>query len=191
MPTIKEINDSLKLYKAKLFTKKVWFNKGISFVISLLIVLSLSLPMYFWAINTKTPIYDSWFIRINITLNSGVSFGILKGKTLAIIFIQLFSLIMLLIAFFLVLKWYYSFCILISLHGAVFNFLDRLIDANVPSLGIPKQNSVLDYFQFNMFGTQSAIFNFPDIFILMGIISISLIFLIESFKGKENIKHDI
>ncbi len=191
MLTINETKESLKLYKTKLFTKKVWFNKGISYVISSLIVLSLSLPMYFWAMNAKTPIYDSWFIRINITLNSGVSFGILKGEIVAIILIQLFSIFLLFIAFFLVLKWYYSFCILISLHGATFNFLDRLIDTNVPSLGMVKQNSVLDYFQFNMFGTQSAIFNFPDIFILLGIISISLIFLIESFKRKENIKQDI
>ena len=68
--------------------------------------------------------------------------------------------------------------------GATYNLVDRMVIKEIASLK-QKTNGVLDYFQFF---DKSAIFNFPDFFIITGIIGIclfSFIFFICEYKQKK------
>ena len=117
------------------------------------------------------------FIQIDIALNDGVSFSILSGNVAAIYSLQ--SLMILIILCFLLFckKWYYALTLGTAETGALFNFIDRMVPKCPVSLqpwGI-KTNCVLDYLHFS-FGKTS--FNFPDVFILIGLITSVLIVII-------------
>lgn len=67
-----------------------------------------------------------------------------------------------------------------TITGSLFNLIDRFFPKQIPGEDL-KSHAVLDYLQFNTKHYESAIFNFPDVFILIGIIGCALILIIRCF----------
>ena len=167
----------IKQFLVKKFNKKNTITRLIFSAIAAAVVIICSWPMHAWAMNAEKTHYGDGFIQIDIALNDGVSFSILSGNVAAIYSLQ--SLMILIILCFLLFckKWYYVLTLGTSETGAVFNFIDRTVPKCPVSLqpwGI-KTNCVLDYLHFS-FGKTS--FNFPDVFILIGLIASVLIVII-------------
>ena len=167
----------IKQFLVKNFNKKNTITRLIFFAIAAAVVIICSWPMHAWAMNAEKTHYGDGLIQIDIALNDGVSFSILSGNVAAIYSLQ--SLMILIILCFLLFckKWYYVLTLGTSETGAVFNFIDRTVPKCPVSLqpGSIKTNCVLDYLHFS-FGKTS--FNFPDVFILIGLIASVLIVII-------------
>ena len=161
----------IKLTLKQNFTKKNSLKRLLFFCISAVIVIVCSWPMHTFAMNAKNSHYGNGFIQIDIALNPGIAFSILENKVAAIFCLQ--GLIILILSVFLVFsnKWYYTLFVGFAETGALFNFFDRMITKNPVSISGNKW-CVLDYFHLS-FGKTS--FNFPDMFILFGVISASII----------------
>ncbi|MDR2461921.1 MAG: signal peptidase II [Mycoplasmataceae bacterium] len=169
-----------KSYFKKNFTKKLIYMRIIWSTIGILIVLLTTIPMYIWAANADDYNYGTGnFIDINIVLNSGISFGMFSNNTTFVYFIQWFVSIMILIVAIFSNKWYYSLFLSLSFTGGFFNVIDRLIPVYIKCFNIEKHDQVLDYFHF-VFGNTS--WNFPDAFIISGIIGVSLFYFINLLR---------
>jgi lipoprotein signal peptidase len=62
----------------------------------------------------------------------------------------------------------------------MFNVFDRAIGFNLAYNGLPYHDVVLDYFQFSF---KWGIFNFPDVFVLTGIIGGCVLYIIFSIMA--------
>ena len=159
------------------FNKKNTITRLTFFAIAAVVVIICSWPMHAWAMAAEKTHYGDGLIQIDIALNDGVSFSILSGNVAAIYSLQ--SLMILIISCFLLFckKWYYVLTLGTAETGAAFNFIDRIVPKSPVSLHLPdvSHNCVLDYFHFS-FGKTS--FNFPDIFILIGLITSVLVVII-------------
>ena len=174
MPT--NFNNKQKLFKfnqflTQNFNKKNNLLRLIFFAIASAIVILCSWPMHAFAMNAQNPHYGNGLIQIDIALNDGISFSILSGNTIAIYCLQGTIILIILGCLLFCVKWYYILTLGLAEAGALFNFFDRMIPKDPISLSYAK-SCVLDYFHFS-FGRTS--FNFPDVFILIGIITASLI----------------
>ena len=167
----------IKQFFVRNFNKKNTITRLIFFAIAAVVVIICSWPMHAWAMNAEKTHYGDGLIQIDIALNDGVSFSILSGNVAAIYSLQ--SLMILIISCFLLFckKWYYVLTLGTAETGAAFNFIDRIVPKSPVSLHLPdaSHNCVLDYFHFS-FGKTS--FNFPDIFILIGLITSVLVVII-------------
>ena len=167
----------IKEFFVRNFNKKNTITRLTFFAIAAVVVIICSLPMHAWAMNAEKTHYGDGLIQIDIALNDGVSFSILSGNVAAIYSLQ--SLMILIISCFLLFckKWYYVLTLSTAETGAAFNFIDRIVPKSPVSLHLPdaSHNCVLDYFHFS-FGKTS--FNFPDIFILIGLITSVLVVII-------------
>ncbi len=166
--------NKIKLTLKQNFTKKNSLMRLLFFCISAVVVIICSWPMHTFAMNSSNSHYGNGFIQIEIALNPGIAFSFLENKVAAIFCLQ--GLIILILAFFLIfsIKWYYTLFIGFAETGALFNFFDRMVPKNPISINGNKW-CVLDYFHLS-FGKTS--FNFPDMFILFGVISASIICMI-------------
>lgn len=100
------------------------------------------------------------FFRLTYSKNFGAAFGILEGKRYLFIMFSIIALIFLIYE--LLYKknnklYHYSLILIIS--GIVGNFIDRLF-----------YGFVRDFFDFTLFGYETAIFNLADSFIVIGVI---------------------
>ena len=167
----------IKQFFVRNFNKKNTITRLIFFAIAAVVVIICSWPMHAWAMAAEKTHYGDGLIQIDIALNDGVSFSILSGNVAAIYSLQ--SLMILIISCFLLFckKWYYVLTLGTAETGAAFNFIDRIVPKSPVSLHLPdaSHNCVLDYFHFS-FGKTS--FNFPDIFILIGLITSVLVVII-------------
>ena len=167
----------IKEFFVRNFNKKNTITRLTFFAIAAVVVIICSWPMHAWAMNAEKTHYGDGLIQIDIALNDGVSFSILSGNVAAIYSLQ--SLMILIISCFLLFckKWYYVLTLGTAETGAAFNFIDRIVPKSPVSLHLPdaSHNCVLDYFHFS-FGKTS--FNFPDIFILIGLITSVLVVII-------------
>ncbi|BAC43924.1 lipoprotein signal peptidase [Malacoplasma penetrans] len=123
------------------------------------------------------------FLVINITGNTGVSFGTLGDSNPSLVyFVQ--SIPIVLGFFVLLFSSNYLLDIGVSLvfFGGLSNIIDRSIVDNYKYLsGISTNNAVVDYFQFP-FIKNSAIFNFPDTFVIIGMIFVGIQIIISFVK---------
>ncbi len=183
----------VKTYLAKNFTKKLNLWRLIFFGIGVLVILATALPMELWVISAPKSVYWSGkFIEINIQLNDGISFGMFSGSVALIYFLQIFIVLILLGIYIFIKKKYYQVFVSFAICGGIYNLLDRMVPKELASLvGYKYYNSVLDYFSF--YG-KTAIFNFSDVFVLVGIIGFCVLLVImlivdvvkDSKKEKEN-----
>ncbi len=151
----------IKQFLVKNFNKKNTITRLIFSAIAAAVVIICSWPMHAWAMNAEKTHYGDGLIQIDIALNDGVSFSILSGNVAAIYSLQ--SLMILIILCFLLFckKWYYVLTLGTAETGAVFNFIDRM----VPKCPVSLQP----------WGIKT---NFPDVFILIGLITSVLIVII-------------
>ena len=167
----------IKQFFVRNFNKKNTITRLTFFAIAAVVVIICSWPMHAWAMTAEKTHYGDGLIQIDIALNDGVSFSILSGNVAAIYSLQ--SLMILIISCFLLFckKWYYVLTLGTAETGAAFNFIDRIVPKSPVSMYLPdaSHNCVLDYFHFS-FGKTS--FNFPDIFILIGLITSVLVVII-------------
>ena len=172
-----EKKDKIKQFFVKNFNKKNTITRLIFFAVAAVIVIVCSWPMHAWAMNAEKSTYGGGLIQIDIALNDGVSFSILSGNVAAIYSLQSIMILIILCILLFCKKWYYVLTLGTAETGAIFNFIDRMAPKSPVSLLLPdaKTNCVLDYFHFS-FGKTS--FNFPDVFILIGLISSVLIVIV-------------
>ncbi|AIV03658.1 prolipoprotein signal peptidase [Candidatus Malacoplasma girerdii] len=166
--------------------KQALLNKFYAFIFAAVIVLLCSVTMSIYCCKlTKPTVVDPYrFINISIDINQGISFGNLNGKTWLIYILQSVLIVVLFIFTFISKRFVEWFFGSMAYIGATYNLVDRMVIKEIASLK-QKTNGVLDYFQFF---DKSAIFNFPDFFIITGIIGIclfSFIFFICEYKQKK------
>lgn len=179
---------TVKDYFKKCFDKNLLIKKGIIAACALIIVLAFSLSFYLW-LKDKTGIVgqENKFWYIEICWNDGLGFSGLAGKTSAIYAIQSIMFILLLAIFiFLTHDKVSSSFVALAMFGGFFNLIQRASETGVNS------GCVLDYFRFG-FWKSFAIFNWPDMFVVIGIfgfvISYIVITVIQYQKDKNNEQH--
>lgn len=157
-----EKTSSIKQYFKKCFEKKLLIEKAIIAAIALAIVLIFSLSFYFWLKDKPDGVFGqtNGFWYIEITWNHGVGFGGLNNKPGAIYAVQSLMFILLLAVYLLLTndRITCSF-IALAMFGGLFNLIQRATSGN---------DTVLDYFRFG-FWPSFAIFNWPDMFVVIGI----------------------
>ena len=168
------------------FNKKNNLYRLMFFFIAILVVVVCSWPMHAWAMQSPIRTYNQGgFIQISIILNEGISFGTFSNQTAIIYTLQTFMNLLILTAIVCVNKWYYVLPASLSFGGGLFNLIDRMCPKDLAcSTGVTK-NAVLDYFQF--FG-KSAIFNFPDVFVIVGVIGVCIAIFVVCIKDTINDK---
>ncbi|MDR1991498.1 MAG: signal peptidase II [Mycoplasmataceae bacterium] len=146
------------------FAKKNNITRLICFVIGSIIVLIPSLICNFMVRHgtweASTPVY-----------NTGIAFSMLENKPTIVYVLQSLICLIVLIAILFTTKWYYSILLSLAFVGGMFNIVDRATQIlNGQFEAIP--NSVIDYLK-----TGSTTSNFPDVFILTGIIGFCFVYL--------------
>ncbi len=184
---VTNINNRQKLFRCKQFliqnfNKKNNLLRLIFFAIAAAIVIACAWPMHVFAMNAASSHYGNGLIQIDIALNDGISFSILSGNPVAIYCLQATIILIILGCLLLCVKWYYILTLGLAETGALFNFFDRMVPKTPISLSYAK-SCVLDYFHFS-FGRTS--FNFPDVFILIGIITATLISVVVTIINNMN-----
>lgn len=163
-----------KDYFKKCFDKNLLITKGIIAACALVVVLAFSLSFYFWLHNKPEGVVGEenkfWFIEIS--WNSGLGFSGLKGKTDAIYAIQSLMFVLLLAIFLLLThdKISSSF-VALAMFGGFFNLIQRAAETGAHA------GCVLDYFHFG-FWKSFAIFNWPDMFVVIGIFGFIISYIV-------------
>lgn len=161
---------TVKEYFKSCFEKKLLIKKGIIAAIALALVLIFSLSFFCW-LKDKPEGFDgndNGFWNICVKHNSGIGWSALSGNFPAIYTIQTLMFILLLAVFiFLTHDKITSSFIACAMFGGLFNLLQRAASAD---------NTVLDYFQFG-FWKDFPIFNWPDMFVVIGIFGFVISFI--------------
>lgn len=117
------------------------------------------------------------FLRLYYIENRGAAFGILQGKRSFLTIITIIVLVFLTIYLFRnyrKLPKIYLFSISLLIGGTIGNFIDRI-----------RLNYVVDFISVKIFNYNFAIFNFADVFIVLGTILICIgIILYDNPKNK-------
>lgn len=169
------IKKNIKGFMVKNFSLRLNINRLFFFLIACAIVLACAIPMEIWAINATEAIHGNGFIRINIIANDGIAFGSLSNSTGLIYFLQTLEIIVLIAVLIFSTKKWAMFFMGLAISGGAYNLIDRMVPKTLASSNEHIKNAVIDYFQFY---DKSAIFNFSDIYILVGIIGFCLFLFI-------------
>lgn len=132
------------------------------------------------------------FIDIKVIGNTGVAFSIFSnGSASLVYFVQILPII---IAFgFLIFSKSLAYDIGLSMifAGGLSNVIDRgLVDNYAHIKVVDTVDAVVDYFYFSFIKGNSAIFNLPDIFVICGVITISLTIVVNLVKEYLNEKKE-
>ena len=163
-----------KDYFKKCFNKNLLITKGIIAACALVVVLAFSLSFYFWLHNKPEGIvgHENKFWFIDVKWNEGIGFSALSGNTSAIYAIQSIMFILLLAIFiFLTHDKISSSFVALAMFGGFFNLIQRAAESGEFA------GCVLDYFHFG-FWKSFAIFNWPDMFVVIGIFGFVISYII-------------
>ncbi len=180
-------NHVKKLYRSKYI---IW--KAIIFLVVSLIVFTISFVLRNIMLNSTTQSYQLMpgFLDIYIIGNTGIAFSGLSDVSSGVVYFVQSLPIIISIAFLLFTK---SISIDIGLSlvltGGLSNIIDRSLFDNYTHLQINGENAVVDYLQFS-FIKGSAIFNFPDVTVIVGVIVIGITLLVQFFKEWINDSED-
>ena len=116
------------------------------------------------------------FLNITYVNNHGAAFGIMDGK---VIFIVIVSILIFAYLIYEIRKDSHSKLITISISFVIGGLLGNLFDRVV-------YGHVIDFFDFNFFGYDFAIFNVGDAFIVIGTILLAIGFLLEERNANNN-----
>lgn len=170
-----ETSKARKYFK-KCFSKNLLIKKAIIAVAAAILVLSLSLSFYFWLKDKPdgTIIGHNSFWYIYIEWNDGIGFSGLAGKTAAIFVVQTLMFLLLLALFLLVTHDNISSSfVALAIFGGLFNLFQRAADTHAVK-------SVLDYFTFGPWIKFPFVFNWPDIFVVIGIFGFIVSYIVVS-----------
>jgi signal peptidase II len=137
---------------------------------------------------TRTPFLQSKeikvidnFFQFRLSYNDGGAWGILSGNMIIFYIITIFAFGL----FYLLIKdtdlkhkKFYTIAVTLLIAGAIGNFIDRLLF-----------QEVIDFIDFIIFGYDFPIFNFADIFLVVGVIMFGADVLLEDIlngKHKSN-----
>lgn len=192
---------NIKNYLITIYTPKLLITKLIIFAVSAFVIFLSSFLIRNYMINSQYGEYSflKGFLEIRITQNTGISFSGLKNSSPWLVYlVQIIPIIISTIVL-VFSKWLYiDIGLSMLLFGGLTNVIDRAIPDNylhLSHLNVDSMNAVVDYFMFS-FIPNSAIFNLPDVFIIVGVITIgiaSLVYFIKSNakeKSKETTKHE-
>lgn len=123
------------------------------------------------------------FLSIKIVENPGISFGNLSDKNPSLVyFVQSIPIIIGGVILVFSYNYLYDIGLSILFFGGLCNVIDRATpDIYTHLTHLNQHNAVVDYFQFS-FILDSAVFNFPDTFIICGVIVICLQIIISWIK---------
>ena len=116
------------------------------------------------------------FFNITYVNNHGAAFGILDGK---VIFIVVVSILIFAYLIYEIRKDSHSKLITTSISFVIGGLLGNLFDRVV-------YGHVIDFFDFNFFGYDFAIFNVGDAFIVIGTILLAIGFLLEERNANKD-----
>ena len=116
------------------------------------------------------------FFNITYVNNHGAAFGILDGK---VIFIVIVSVLIFAYLIYEIRKDSHSKLIITSISFVIGGLLGNLFDRVV-------YGHVIDFFDFNFFGYDFAIFNVGDAFIVIGTILLAIGFLLEERNANKD-----
>lgn len=165
--------------------KKHLFFKLLIIFISAFVVLLTSFLTRESILNATTSEWDliPGFLSINITGNTGVSFGTLSDSNPSLVyFVQSIPIVLGGIILIFSSNYLLDVGLSIVFFGGLSNIVDRSIVDNYKYLNdIFTKDAVVDYFQFS-FIKNSAIFNFPDTFVICGMILVGIQIVISWVK---------
>lgn len=177
-------NDFVKHFFS-IYQSKYWIWKLIIFLTVSLIVFTSSFVVREVIINLPEKEYNfmKGFLQINIMGNTGVSFSMFNSSDVGLVyFIQCLPII---IAFgFLIFtkNIYIDIGLTLVLTGGMCNVIDRSLYDNYASgvAEIERTNAVVDYLYFPFIGENgSAVFNVPDMMIILGVIIIVITLIVQ------------
>ena len=116
------------------------------------------------------------FFNITYVNNHGAAFGIMDGK---VIFIVIVSILIFAYLIYEIRKDSHSKLITTSISFVIGGLLGNLFDRVL-------YGHVIDFFDFNFFGHDFAIFNVGDSFIVIGTILLAIGFLLEERNANKN-----
>jgi len=170
-------NSKAKQYFKDCFKKELMIRKGIIAAAACVLVLIFSLSFYFWLKDKSgTPFGTNGFWYIKITWNKGIAFGGLQNNLAGILAIQTLVFLLLVAIYLFLAKDIVSTCfIACAVFGGLFNLIQRCA---TPNLG------VLDYFRFG-FWPNFAIFNWPDMFVVIGVFGFVISYIVYLVKQED------
>lgn len=172
-------------YFKKCFSKNLLIKKAIIAAAAAILVISLSLSFYLWLKDKPdgTIIGQNGFWYINVDWNEGIGFSGLSGKTAAIFVIQTFMFLLLLTMYLLLTHDSVS-CTFVALamFGGLFNLFQRAADFHAVK-------SVLDYFTFGPWIKFPFIFNWPDMFVVIGIFGFVISYIVVTIIQAKSESH--
>lgn len=179
-------------YIKSIYKSKYLFKKLLIFFVIGLIVLTLSFVTRQLMLDsqTKNIALIPGFIGINIIGNNGISFSFLRNADVWLIyFIQCVPVV---IAFFIISlsrNIWIDVTISFIFFGGLANVIDRSIIDVYKHIRIAQtNNAVVDYFQFT-FIKNSAIFNIPDVFIVLSTLVVVVYLIVSTFIHYTDKKH--
>lgn len=177
------VNDFIK-YVKQLYRSKYIIWKFIIFLVISLIVFTTSFVLRNNMLASTKQTYDliPGFLTIYIIDNTGIAFsGLSNSSSSLVYFVQ--SLPIIFSVLFLLFTKSFSIDIGLSLvlTGGLSNIIDRSLFDSYAHLQINGLNAVVDYFQFS-FIPNSAVFNFPDVSVIVGVIIVGITLVVQFIK---------
>lgn len=169
--------NKIKEHTKNIYSSKYWIYKIIAFSITAMIVLGISFGVRESILNSEIQSKDLIpnFLKMHIIGNTGIAFSNLSNSSVSFIFfIQIFPIIIMFIAIIFTKSIAIDIGLTMAIAGGLSNVIDRGVYDNYRYLSsIDSQYAVVDYLTFS-FLPNSAIFNLPDVFVILGIIEIGI-----------------
>lgn len=128
-----------------------------------------------FSLGESKSIVDNFF-SITYVNNHGAAFGIFDGK---VVFIVLVSILIFAYLIYEIKKGTHNNLITVSISFVIGGLLGNLFDRVV-------YGHVIDFFDFNLFGYDFAIFNIGDSFIVIGTVLLAIGFVLEEKYANKN-----
>lgn len=165
-------------YTKNLYTSTYWIYKLIIFIVVSILVIGISFGIREIILNSQAQNKDLIpnFLKLQIVGNTGIAFSNLGNSSVSFIFfIQIFPVIFLSFILIFTKSIAIDIGLTMVIAGGLSNVIDRGLYDNYKYLSsvVESQYAVVDYLTFS-FIPNSAIFNVPDVFVIIGIITIGI-----------------
>lgn len=161
-----------------IYKSNYWIYKLIIVITTLSLIIGASFGIREIILNSENQTLELIpnFLKLYITGNTGIAFSNLNNSSVSFIFfIQIFPVIVLSIILIFTKSIVIDIGLSMAIAGGLSNIIDRSIYDNYKYLSslIESKYAVVDYLNFS-FIPNSAVFNLPDVFVIIGIITIAI-----------------
>ena len=180
-----KVISNVKKQLTNIYCSKYIIYKAIIFFVISIIVLAISFGIREFILNIQNEEYDFMknFLSIKVIGNTGIAFSALSSNTGLVYFVQIIPIIISFAVFIFSNSIYIDIGLSMIIFGGLANVIDRGVVDNYSNINIENTvNAVVDYLYFP-FIKNSAIFNIPDIFIIIGVIWIIIFILVNIIKS--------